>query len=224
MKGARDQAFFDAIARRYDRVYAPAGRASKDDLAAVVRALAGRARVLVLGVGTGRELSALLDAGHEPLGLDFSSAMLAECDRRARRVPLVQADFWEPLPFADATFDAVVALHGTLAHPPDDGASLDALAREIRRVVARPACAVLDVPTRAMAERIPLDLTLPDGRRMTRDGANLVHEDTVCGVRIEARLLAATAFAGAFERAGFAVTTESLPAGDSRFVCTLAST
>lgn len=217
MKGeSRDRAFFDAIARRYDRVYAESGAASKEALASVVAFLAGHTQVLVLGVGTGRELSALLDAGHEPTGLDFSPEMLALCDRRSRRVPLVQADFWQPLPFEDARFDAVIALHGTLAHPPEDGRSLAALAKELARVLRRPGKLVLEVPTLAMAEKVPASLELPDGRRMTREGARLLHEDTVVGVSIVARLLAVEVYEKALADAGFTVTTEMSASGVAR--------
>lgn len=212
-ESSRDRAFFDAIARRYDRVYAESGAASRESLAAMVTALVGRTRVLVLGVGTGRELSALLDAGHAPVGLDFSQEMLDLCDRRARRVPLVRGDFWQPLPFEAGTFDAAIALHGTLAHPPEDQASLASLARELARVIARPATIVVEVPTLAMADKIPDALELPDGRRMTRAGARLLHEDTVVSASIEARLLPAETYAEAFETARFTVAVSMRPDG-----------
>ncbi len=218
---SRDRAFFDAIARRYDRVYAETGAASKESLAAMVARLASRTRVLVLGVGTGRELSALLDAGHAPVGLDFSQEMLDLCDRRARRVPLTLADFWQPLPFKAGSFDAAVALHGTLAHPPEDQRSLSHLAQELVRVLARPATVVVEVPTLAMADKIPDALELPDGRRMSRDGARLLHEDTVLGVSIEARLLPAEDYAEAFRSAGFAVIVTTTPSGVATLACTL---
>jgi SAM-dependent methyltransferase len=218
-KGSRDRAFFDGIARRYDRVYAESGAASKDALTAVVAGLLGRKRVLVLGVGTGRELSALLDAGHEPVGLDFSQEMLTLCDRRARRVPLVLADFWQPLPFEAGRFDAAIALHGTLAHPPEDGASLARLAKELARVLARPASVVAEVPTLAMADKIPASLELPDGRRMTREGSHLLHEDTVTGVSIEARLLPAEVYGEAFTGAGFSVAVAMDQTGVARISC-----
>src|SRR3984957_11121203 len=132
MKGEAARRFFDAIAGRYEREYSlPAGE-SRARLERVRRELpAPPARLLDLGVGTGRELTALLDAGHAPTGLDASQAMLERCARRARPVPLVRAIFWvAPLPFAHAACDAVLALHGTLAHPPEDGA-MARLAREL---------------------------------------------------------------------------------------------
>jgi len=108
-------AFFDAIARRYDRTYGRSRAESTASLARVLALLAPRSHVLDLGVGTGRELPALLDAGHDPVGLDASREMLALCARRARPIPLVLGDLWERLPWEDASFDAVLALHGTLA-------------------------------------------------------------------------------------------------------------
>jgi ubiquinone/menaquinone biosynthesis C-methylase UbiE len=127
------RAFYDAIAGRYDRVYA-ARVDGKARLAEVCRALAPTSRTLVLGVGTGRELSTLCDAGHAPTGLDFSERMLEKAARRGRPVPLVQGDFWAPLPFARRSFDGAVALHGTLAHSPSDDA-VRGLARELSRVL-----------------------------------------------------------------------------------------
>jgi SAM-dependent methyltransferase len=134
-------------------------------------------------VGPGRELSALLDAGHAPTGVDLSPEMLARCARRARPVPLVEADFWEPLPFADASFDAAVALHGTLAHPPDD-AAIPRLAGELARVVRAGGALVVEVPAPAWLDRSAGDA------RVRRTGAGTgLYEDVVTGAAIEARLL-----------------------------------
>ncbi len=135
-EGAR--AFFDAIARRYDRVYARSGAEAKARLARVMAELAPESHVLDLGVGTGRELPALLDAGQ----------MLAVCAARSRPIPLVLGDFWRELPWKDETFDAVLALHGTLAHAPGE-AALGGLAREVRRVLRRGGVFVAEVPTEA---------------------------------------------------------------------------
>ena len=103
------EAFFDAIAGRYERVYALSSTESRRRMDRVLGDLPPPpARILDLGVGTGRELTALLDAGHLPTGVDASRAMLERCARRARPVPLVHADFWAtPLPFAAGSFEAV---------------------------------------------------------------------------------------------------------------------
>jgi SAM-dependent methyltransferase len=145
--------------------------------------------VLDLGVGTGRELPALLDAGHAVTGLDFSDEMIALCNRRARPIPIVKADFWERLPFDASAFDAVVALHGTLAHPPDHDA-LGRLAREVRRVLGAGGVFVVEVP--ALSWLDALDATARSGALSARRSAadRCVHEDRTAGVSIEAVVLA----------------------------------
>lgn len=107
-------------------------------------------------------------------------------------MPLVQADFWAPpLPFADAAFDAVVALHGTLAHPPDEGA-MGRLARELARVARPGAVFAAEVPAPSWLDC--LDATgatdAQADRRARRTGPRTcVYEDLVTGASIEARLL-----------------------------------
>jgi SAM-dependent methyltransferase len=180
--------FFDGIAPRYDRVYGLHGRESRDRIARVLDVLAPRSRILDLGVGTGRELSALQDARHDPVGVDVSREMLAVCARRARPVPLVEADFWRPLPFDDASFDAALALHGTLAHSPDD-ASLARLFAELARVLRPEAVVYAEVPSEAWLTQVT---TLPpvEGRRLERTAADTcLYEDLVAGVAIEVRVL-----------------------------------
>ena len=184
------KAFFEAIAGRYERAYALSGRESRARLQRMIDALPpAPARVLDLGVGTGRELSALLDAGYAPTGVDVSPAMLERCRRRARAVPLVEADFWSaPLPFAGASFDAAIALHGTLAHPPDARAPA-ALAAELARVVRPGGALFVEVPSPAWLERMaawPGDAE----RRVRRTGERTCrYEDLVVGASIEARVL-----------------------------------
>ncbi len=181
------RAFFDAIAARYDRAYAPEGRASRARMERVLRELPPRARVLDLGVGTGRELSALLDAAHTPIGVDVSPEMLARCGRRARPVPLVEADLWGALPFADASFDAAIALHGTLAHPPDDDAHAR-LASELARLLVPGGVFVAEVPSHAWVERVANGGETYDGdRTVRRVGADeCVFADLVTGASITA--------------------------------------
>ncbi len=178
MKDTTPRAFFDAIARRYDRDYALSGAASRARMKRVVSAIAGKRRVLVLGIGTGRELPALLDAGHDVEGLDFSPEMIALCNKRSRTVPIVRADFWSPLPFPDARFDAALALHGTLAHPPreDARAALGTFAKEMARILAPGGILVAEVPA---AEAL-------DAMGVRRIGATtFVHEDAALGVTLE---------------------------------------
>jgi len=206
--GAR--AFFDAIAGRYERSYAPPAEESRARMTRVLAELPpAPARVLDLGVGTGRELSALLDAGHAPTGVDVSAQMLARCARRARPVALVEADFWAPLPFADGAFDAVIALHGTLAHPPDD-AAIPALAAELARVVRVDGVLVVEVPSPAWLDRAAGDA------RVRRTGpATGVYADPATGASIETRLLSREAWEAALAP-GFIARVE--PRGDAEWL------
>ncbi len=86
--------------------------------------LEGR-RVLDLGCGKGRFAGHLKDAGAEVFGLDLSAAMLAG----AIGLPRVRASA-RRLPFADGTFDAVVAVE-VLEHV----GAVDAVLVEARRVL-----------------------------------------------------------------------------------------
>ena len=84
-------------------------------------------RVLDLGCRSGALSRHFLD-GNEVVGLDVDRAALAKAE--ALGIQPVQANVEEPLPFEDASFDAVVAgeLFEHLQFP-------DALVQEIRRVL-----------------------------------------------------------------------------------------
>jgi SAM-dependent methyltransferase len=118
--------------------------------------------------------------------------MLAICARRARRIPLVLANFWQPpLPFADATFGAAIALHGTLAHPPNE-ATVSGLVHELGRVIVRGGRFLAEVPTVAWLEAAS-SVPPTDERRITRTGTHTcVFEDGVARTSIETRLLEAS--------------------------------
>jgi SAM-dependent methyltransferase len=181
--------FFDAVAGRYDRVYALPAAESRRRMVRVLRALPpAPSRVLDLGVGTGRELGALLDAGLLPTGVDASKPMIERCARRARPVPLVEADFWQPpLPFESGAFDAAIALHGTLAHPPDGGA-LERLGNELARVVGKGGIVVAEVPSPAWLDAI-VSAPRSEDRHVRRTGPRTcLCEDVVVGFSIEARV------------------------------------
>ncbi len=193
--------FYEGIAGRYDRVYAACGSEARARLAEVVALLPARSRVLVLGVGTGRELSALLDAGHAPTGMDFSPRMLERARRRGQPVPLVLGDFWQPLPFLPGAFDACVALHGTLSHAAEP-AQIAALACELGRVLRPGGVLVLEAPSPAWAADLPAssgastDDEDADGRSTRRlaDGRVLTH-DHAAHVSVECLTLDACTWA-----------------------------
>jgi SAM-dependent methyltransferase len=146
--------FFDAIAGRYERSYALKPTETRKRMTRVLSVVRPPpARVLDLGVGTGREVPFLLDAGYAVTGLDASTAMLERCARRARPIPLINADFWNTLPFEDASFGAVIALHGTLAHAPN-GSALGRLAIELARVALPGSVWVSEMPSPAWLDEI----------------------------------------------------------------------
>ncbi|MGH7295494.1 MAG: class I SAM-dependent methyltransferase [Polyangiaceae bacterium] len=207
--------FFDSVAGRYERAYGLTSDESRSRMARVLAELPpAPSAVLDLGVGTGRELTALLDSGREVTGIDVSPAMLERCARRARPVPLVEADFWAPLPLADRSFDAAIALHGTLAHPPDDDA-IPRLARELERVLRPGSPWVVEVPAPAWLE------TAAD-EHVTRTGpATAVYEDAVTGARIATRLLSAAEWTAALGR-GWSTRVEAAGAAEWLVVARLA--
>lgn len=201
--------FFDAIAPRYDRDYALGGALSRARTADVLRRIAGKSKVLVLGIGTGRELPLLLDAGHDVVGLDVSPAMLAAYDRRSRKAPVVLGDFFAPLPFPTATFDAVLALHGTLAHPPHDHALAD-LAHEIVRVTRPDGVFVAEVPAAHGLGRIGA----AEDRFAVTGPTTFVHRDPNAMVELEGVALDA----GGWRAALAPLVVEALPLGEVEFL------
>jgi SAM-dependent methyltransferase len=82
-------------------------------------ALGKRRRVLDLGCGAGRHLRFLAAAGHDAWGVDISPSALSltRLDRGRPVAPRLALAEMTALPFADACFDAVVAIH-VLYHGP----------------------------------------------------------------------------------------------------------
>lgn len=181
------RAFFDSVAERYDRELALSGAVSKDRMASLTEALGARRRVLVLGLGTGRELPALLDAGCEVVGVELSRPMAERCARRARTVPIVAQSFWEALPFASASFDAVVALHGTLAHPPRPEAMAELVA-ECSRVLSSDGLFFAEVPSVDGVARLAREA--PGAFAALGEGGAFVHRDARSGLSLDGRAFA----------------------------------
>src|SRR6202035_4792324 len=99
--------------------------------------------------------------------------------------------FWAPLPFDDASFDAAIALHGTLAHPPDDDA-IPRLARELARLLVPGAPWIVEVPSPSW-----LDRAGADGQLRRTGPATAVYQDPATGARIATRLLSDTEWGAA---------------------------
>ena len=102
--------------------------------AEIVAAVAGAGRVLDAGCGSGRLTVALAEAGSAVTGFDTSAAQLEEAANRAAEagvsLELVTSDFNGVLPFADASFEAVVSRLSVMA-----AADPVATLRELGRVL-----------------------------------------------------------------------------------------
>jgi SAM-dependent methyltransferase len=88
-------------------------------------------RILDAGCGTGRNIGAMIAAGSQPTGLDFSRGMLEVARRRYPEVPLIEGDLQAAYPFADEEFDAVLCAL-VAEHLSDPATAL----REMSRVLA----------------------------------------------------------------------------------------
>src|SRR5215207_2706777 len=101
---------YDPVAPSFDRHRALPEGVSEAIRAAVLAAIDAPSRpwLLDLGAGTGRIGLPFVAAGDDYVGVDLSLGMLREFARRRGSSPrLVHAD-GRRLPFADATFDAVM--------------------------------------------------------------------------------------------------------------------
>jgi SAM-dependent methyltransferase len=100
--------------------------------AEILTAVAGAERVLDVGCGSARLTVALAEAGASVTGIDTNVGQLEQARSRAEEagveLALLEADFNEPLPFADASFDAVTSRLALMAAR-DPIATLTDLAR-----------------------------------------------------------------------------------------------
>ena len=121
----------EARAARYDQSHA-ARFAEAGTVAAVLLGLlpAGQARVLELGVGTGRLAIPLAAAGAEIWGIDSSEPMLSRLRAKpgADRVTAVAGDFTAPDEVVDGPFDLAFVAFNTLFELPTQDAQLRCLA------------------------------------------------------------------------------------------------
>ncbi len=91
-------------------------------------------RVLDLGCGNGKTSEALVTAGAEVTGVDFSPSAIDSCaGRLGGRASFEVADV-RRLPFGDGTFDAVVSVH-VLEHVP--ASDVNRASEEIMRVLRK---------------------------------------------------------------------------------------
>lgn len=126
---------FDAMAEDYE-VLEPWYEHFYATLHAVLRAAlppprGARCRALDAGCGTGFQAAILRELGYATHGMDIAGRLLAQARRRLPGLPLVQGAL-EALPYAPASFDAVVCCGSTLSFVADPAAVLHELARVLR--------------------------------------------------------------------------------------------
>jgi SAM-dependent methyltransferase len=97
-------------AEHYTATFAHATEGFVDDLLDAAR-VSARLRVLDLACGPGLVVAAAAKRGALPVGLDFSSAMVALARAERPGIRFEEGDA-EALPFADGSFDAVVSNFG----------------------------------------------------------------------------------------------------------------
>jgi SAM-dependent methyltransferase len=119
---------WEKAAARYGATFARATEGFVEPLLDAVAVGPGR-HVLDLACGPGLVAAAAARRDAHPVGADFSAAMLAQARAACPTIRFEEADA-EALPFADGSFDAVVANFG-VHHFPDPAPAL----AEIRRVL-----------------------------------------------------------------------------------------
>ena len=168
-----EHAGWQQAAAEYDTTFA---RATAPFAAALLDAagVAAGLRVLDLCCGTGVVTAAAADRGARPIGVDFSAAMLAEARRAHPQLQFDQADA-EALPYADESFDVVVANFGVHHLPSPEQAMA-----EVCRVLApggRAALTTWAAPAKNTAWRLLFDAIGehgdPDAAKTPPSGGNL---------------------------------------------------
>ena len=135
--------FFDARAGRYDAEYdKPTGYALRSRMEVVLALVGdGPGEVLDAGMGGGRILAELARSGWTVSGIDASIEMVSVARKQLQgRAARVEQASIELLPFADESFDAVVAT-GVLEY-----ADVQRAVRELRRVLRPGGLAVVSYP------------------------------------------------------------------------------
>jgi SAM-dependent methyltransferase len=143
---AKDAAEYDSLAGRVTSRLA-------DPLLAAVSAETGT-RLLDVATGPGYVASRAVELGVEAVGVDFSETMLAFARSRSPGVEFVRGDA-TGLPFADGSFDAVVAAFVLLHLGAPERAAAEAA--RVLRPGGRVAFTVWDVPSRGRWLGVLLD-------------------------------------------------------------------
>ena len=121
---------FQQVASHYDNLHLHTPAVSQAVGRALVALVGTGQRFLEIGIGTGRIAQPVVMAGGDVVGIDISTGMLQVAQTR-QLAQLAVADMMA-LPFADASFDAVLAVH-VLHHASDWRLAMRECARVLRR-------------------------------------------------------------------------------------------
>jgi len=131
------QAFYDGLAGSYDLMFPDWNASMARQAAQLSEFIPAGARVLDCACGMGTQAIGLAQRGYEVIGSDLSPGLIgrarSEAATRGIALPLSVADM-RSLPFADASFDVVLAADNALPHLLTSDDMLAAL-REMRRVL-----------------------------------------------------------------------------------------
>jgi len=148
-----EHAGWQRAAAHYTQTFAQATRDFVDDLLDAARVGAGM-HVLDVACGPGLAAAAAIERGALPIGLDFSSAMIELARAYHPGIRFEQGDA-EALPFAEGSFDAVVANFG-IHHVPDPVRALSE-ARRVPRTGGRTAFTTWAAPAENIAWQLLFD-------------------------------------------------------------------
>jgi SAM-dependent methyltransferase len=142
---AFEQAGWDARAEAYEHFFAAVSEHNVGPLLDAAGVRSG-SKVLDAGCGPGGLAAAADSRGAKVIGTDLSEAMVILASKRHPQIDFRQADA-EQLPFADSTFDSVVA-NLLIPHLPRPEAGVAELAR-VLKTHCRLAVSMWDVPARS---------------------------------------------------------------------------
>lgn len=172
MEGGWDELFDESYRLFYATAFTEERTRFEAEAAAGLAAVEPGAEILDCPCGFARHSIVLAEAGYRVTGVDRSQAQLAEAQRRcgaAEWPRLVRGDY-RRLPFADASFDAVLCLFTSLGYLDRDGDV--AVLAEFRRVLRRGGALVVETMHRDRLARIfaPRDWeSHPDGGLILRE-------------------------------------------------------
>jgi ubiquinone/menaquinone biosynthesis C-methylase UbiE len=176
---AFEHAGWQQAAAEYDATFARASAPFVEALLDAAGVGAGM-RLLDVGCGTGVVTDAAARRGAYAVGVDFSAAMLAEARKALPQLQFDQADA-EALPYADGSFDAVVA--NFAVHHVANPSNAITQARRVLRPGGQIAFTTWAAPAGNIAWRLLFDAICdhgdPDAAKTPPSGGNLGAPESV---------------------------------------------